>query len=548
MPDVAINASLSVGAQPDTPSAARRKRLTLLACILGSSAAFLDGTLVNVALPAIRASLHGTLATQEWIIDAYLLTLGSLILVGGSLGDVFGRRRIFAAGVAGFGAASLLCAIAPDAPLLIAARGLQGVAGALLVPSTLALIIDTFSDRERAAAIGSWTAWTGIATVIGPLVGGVLVQVASWRWIFVVNLPLVLATLWLVEQVPRGKPAQDARVDWVGAVLCALGLGGPIFALIEQPTYGWSDGRVWPPLVFGCALLVAFVVWEWRCPAPMLPLTLFRARNFRVGNLATLAFYGAVSVLTFFLVVFLQQVAGYSPLAAGLSLLPLSILTFLLAKRFGALADRLGPRLFMGCGPLVAGVGLLLLLMVDEHAHYVTQVLPGVTVFALGLAMTVAPLTATVLGAVESTHSGVASGVNNAVARVAGLVAIAAVGAVVASQFASNVQRQLPRSPGSPAYNVAVQHAKTKPLVVDTAGFAPADRAQAHQALVSASIDSYRLAILIAASLAILSGLLSLARIANPRRQVAAEGCPGGALCGASLDLAGAAPAGASGR
>ena len=547
MPDAAINPRLSVDGEPATPRATRRQRLTLLACILGSSAAFLDGTLVNVALPAIRASLHGGLSTQEWIIDAYLLTLGSLILVGGSMGDLFGRRRVFAIGVAGFGAASLLCAIAPNAELLIAARAVQGVAGALLVPSTLALIIDTFSERQRAAAIGSWTAWTGIATVLGPLVGGVLVQVASWRWIFVVNLPLVLVTLWLVEQAPRGKPVGEVRVDWIGGLLCALGLGGPIFALIEQPRYGWSDGRVSVPLVVGCSLLVAFVGWEWRSRAPMLPLTLFRSRNFRVGNLATLAFYGALSVLTFFLVVFLQQVAGYSPLAAGLALLPMSILTFLLAKRFGALADRFGPRLFMGFGPLIAGGGLLLLLLVDARARYVTQVLPGVTVFALGLAMTVAPLTAAVLGSVESGRSGVASGVNNAVARVAGLVAIAAVGAVVASQFAAHVERQLPHSSASPAFNLAVQRAKAKPLVIDTSGFPPVQRPEARAALVSASIDSYRLAIVIAASLAFLSGLLSLAGITNPRRKVAAEDCPGGALCGASIDVARSARLGGRG-
>src|SRR5579863_6763352 len=224
----------------------RSQRLTLLACILGSSTAFLDGTLVNVALPAIRADLHGGLATQEWIIDAYLLTLGSLLLVGGSLGDLFGRRRVFAAGVAGFGAASVLCAAAPSATTLIAARALQGVAGALLVPSTLALIMDTFPEDQRAAAIGAWTAWTGIATAVGPLAGGLLVELGSWRWIFVVNLPLIAATLWLLEHAPAGARAAGGRVDWVGGLLCALGLGGPVFALIEQPRYGWSSAHVWP--------------------------------------------------------------------------------------------------------------------------------------------------------------------------------------------------------------------------------------------------------------------------------------------------------------
>src|ERR1700722_8595781 len=261
----------------------RAKRLTLLACILGSSAVFLDGTLVNVALPAIRADLHGGLATQEWIVDAYLLTLGSLLLVGGSLGDILGRRRRFAVGGGGFGVASLLCAVSPDAGLLIAARALQGVAGAALVPSTLALLMDTFGEEQRAAAIGAWTAWTGIATAAGPLAAGLLIELGSWRWIFVVNVPLVVATLRLLANAPRGVPATGGRLDWTGALLCVLGLGGSVFALIEQPRYGWSDARVWPALVIGVGLLGVFFGWERRTSSPMLPLAMFRARNFALG-------------------------------------------------------------------------------------------------------------------------------------------------------------------------------------------------------------------------------------------------------------------------
>jgi EmrB/QacA subfamily drug resistance transporter len=510
----------------------------LLACILGSSAAFLDGTLVNVALPAIRADLHGGLSTQQWIVDAYLLTLGSLLLVGGSLGDVFGRRRIFATGVAGFGVASLICAAAPNAETLVAARALQGVAGALLVPSTLALIMDTFSDHQRAAAIGTWTAWTGIATVAGPLAGGLLVQAGSWRWIFVVNVPLILATLWLLEHAPPGKPISTARVDWLGGLMCAVGLGGPIFALIEQPRYGWASARVWIPLAAGCLVLAAFLAWERRSRAPMLPLHLFRARNFRVGNLATLTFYGGFTAVTFFLVVYLQQVAGYSPLSAGLALLPLSILTFLLAKRFGKLADRYGPRLFMGLGPLVAATGVFLLLRVNANASYAGQVLPAVIVFALGLAMTVAPLTAAVLGAVEGGHSGVASAVNNAVARIAGLVAVAAVGAAVAGHFSAQLGHLLPQARTTPALRGALHRAQAQPLLIDAGTFPPAVRPAARAALISASAGSYRLAITIAGALIALSGLMSLGGISNPARAVPAAGCPGGALCGASTDVA----------
>jgi EmrB/QacA subfamily drug resistance transporter len=445
---------------------------------------------------------------------------------------------MLALGVGGFGVASLLCALAPGTEWLIAARALQGVAGALLVPSTLALIMDTFSEQQRAAAIGSWTAWTGIATVIGPLVGGTLIALTSWRWIFVVNVPFVLATLGLLRHAPGSEPIHGARVDWVGALLCSLGLAGPIFALIEQPDHGWSDRRVSVPLIAGCALLVAFVAWERRTKTPMLPLTLFRARNFSVGNLATSLLYGALSAFTFFLVVFLEQVAGYSALAAGASLLPMSILTFLLAKRFGALADRFGPRLFMGFGPLIAGAGLILLLGVNQRARYLTEVLPGVTLFALGLSMTVAPLTATVLGAVDSGHSGVASGTNNAIARVAGLVAIAAVGAAVAGQFAARVDDQLLIPGTSPATRTAVKQASSKPLVIDVEGFAPTQRPEARAALVDASVDSYRLAIGLSAALALGSGLTSLIGITNPHRRVRAAGCPGGALCGASTDVA----------
>jgi predicted MFS family arabinose efflux permease len=373
--------------------------------------------------------------------------------------------------------------------------------------------------------------------MLGPLLGGLLVQAGSWRWIFVVNVPFVLATLWLLRFVPRSTPVADAHVDWRGGALCALGLAGPIFALIEQPSYGWSAPQVWIPLVAGVALLAAFVAWERRCSAPMLPLSMFRARNFAVGNIATLVFYGGLGAATFFLVVFLQEVAGYSPLAAGAALMPISIVVFLLAKRFGAWADRLGPRLFMGFGPIVAAVGLLLLVGVGAHANYATDVLPGVTLLAFGLAMTVAPLTAAVLGAVEGSHSGVAAAVNNAVARVAGLVAIAAVGAAVAGQFASSLDAAFTRPGGSAAVHAAVVRAESRTLVVDVSGFPPATRARAHAALVTASVDGYRLAMAISAVLALASGLISLAGIANGRRTVPAEECPGGPLCGASIDV-----------
>jgi EmrB/QacA subfamily drug resistance transporter len=522
---VAQTASLGTAADPDHEKArsapfSRGQRLTLLACILGSGGVFLDGTIVNVALPAIRASLHGGLGTQEWVVDAYLLTLGSLLLVGGSLGDVFGRRPIFASGVAGFGIASLVCAVAPDAGALIAARAVQGIAGALLVPSTLALIVDTFSEQQRAAAIGAWTAWTGIATVAGPLLGGLLIQAGSWRWVFVVNVPLVLVTLWLVRRMPRPAGASGGQVDWVGGMLAAAGLAGPIFALIEQPAYGWGDPRVLVTLVVGCLLLFIFVLWERRSRAPMLPVGMFSSRNFSVGNLATLCLYGALNVTTFFLVVFLQQVAGYRPLVAGLTLLPVSIIIFLSAKRFGALADRFGPRLFMGVGPLVVSAGLLLLMRLGAHPHYASGVLPGVALLGIGLAVTIAPLTAAVLSAAPPTHAGVASGINNAVARVAGLVAIAAVGAVVAAQFSTDVEQGLSRPHETPARLALVRRAASATLQIHPqAGFAAQEQPHVRRVLESASVDAVHTALLLSVLLALASGVFSLIGIRNPRHK-----------------------------
>jgi EmrB/QacA subfamily drug resistance transporter len=525
------------GAQAVDTSFSREQRLVLLACILGSGAAFLDGTIVNVALPAIRESLHGGLGTQEWVVDAYLLTLGSLLLVGGSLGDVFGRARIFEIGVIGFGIASVVCAFAPDAGALIAARAVQGVASAMLVPSTLALIMDTFSEHQRAAAIGSWTAWTGIATVIGPLLGGLLIQLGSWRWVFIVNVPLVLATVWLIRRVPTQPAPEGGRVDWVGGLLVACGLAGPIYALIEQPTYGWGDPRVFITLIAGLAILAMFVLWERRSPAPMVPGALFKVGNFRVGNLATLAFYGALNVMTFFLVVYLQQVGGYSPLAAGLSLLPLSIITFFLARRFGALADRYGPRLFMGVGPLISAAGLLLLLGLGVHPRYLTDVFPAAVLLGFGLAITVAPLTAAVLASVPPEHAGVASGINNAVARVAGLIAIAVVGAVAATHFSSQVKQGLVHPRVTPMYRTAVKHAASATFeVVPPQALPAAQIPHVRHVLEDASTSTVHLAMLIAALLAILSGVLSLFGIRNPK-ELSAKAAPGGAICGASGNL-----------
>ena len=470
----------------------RSQRLTLGAAILGSAVATLDGTIVNVALPSIEADLGGGLPSQQWVSNAYLLALGSLILIGGSLGDIYGQRRIFAIGVTAFGVLSLACAAAPTIQALIVARALQGAAGALLTPSSLAIIVAAFPERERGAAIGSWTAWGGIAAIVGPLAGGVIVDQTSWRWIFALNVPLVAATLALIfAGVPKGHRVAGRRVDFVGAALCALGLGGVVFALIEQPRYGWSSPVIWIPLAGGVVTFAAFLLYESRTSQPMLKLDLFRRRNFSVANAETLTMYGGLSILFFFLVIFLQQVAGYTALQAGLSTVPVTVFMFALSRRFGALADRYGSRLFMGAGPLIAAAGILLFLRTGIHTSYLTDLLPALLVFSLGLSMTVAPLTATVLADADETDAGIASAINNAIARVAGLVGISAIGVVVASTLPGDT---FARDPGS--------------------------------------VRAFHEAVVICALLVAAGGVLGAIGIVNPRRSVKAEECSGGQLAG----------------
>jgi EmrB/QacA subfamily drug resistance transporter len=532
-------------------SEARVKRVTLIVCILASGIVLLDGTVVNVALPTIQRALGGGLAGQQWVVNGYLLTLGSLILVGGSLGDLYGERNVFAIGVGGFGLASAACAASPSISVLVVARMLQGIAGALLVPSSLAVIVNTFDESARGGAIGTWTAWGAIAGVLGPLVGGELLAIASWRWIFVINVPLAGACVWLILTVippmqARGRGAR--RVDYPGATLAALGLGGPVFALIEQPRLGWSSAEVLLPLLAGIALLVLFALYESRATDPMLPLTLFRRRNFSAGNIETFAMYAGLSIVFFFLGLFLQQIVGYTPLKSGLATLPVTILMFLLSRRFGALADRFGPRFFMGVGPLIGAGGLLLFQRVGLKAAYLPEVLPPLLLFALGLSMTVAPLTAAVLAGSEH-EAGIASGVNNAIARVAGLLGTAAVGAAIASSFASSIASRLSGVALGGAARAAVQEAKHLTLGRPNVHRLPAAQAHAVTAAAeSASLHSFHLGLAIAALLVALGGIVGGLGVRNLRRareEICAESCAGGQLVGASSEIARREPAAA---
>lgn len=410
----------------------REQRVVLAIAVLASFVSFLDGTVVTVALPAIAGELGGGLSTQQWVVDAYLVTLGAFILVAGSLSDVLGRIVVLRIGLIGFGVTSLAIAAAPTAEFLIVARALQGIAGALLVPSSLALITSTFRGPSQARAIGIWTGATTVAMIAGPLIGGIFVDTLSWRLVFLVNVLPIAVTMWLLARLgQRDHRRPGARVDILGAVLCAVGLGGIVFALIEQPNLGWTSPVIWAPGIVGILAFAGFLVRQRTARDPMMPLDLFRSRNFWAGNLATVFVYAALSLNGFVVSVYLQQGAGLPATLAGLASLPSTVLMILLSSRMGALAGRFGPRLFMTLGPLVMAAGALLLLTVRGDFDYWTQVLPGVVVWGLGLTATVSPLTAAVLGAIDTERSGIASAVNNAVSRVAGLLAIAAVSAVV---------------------------------------------------------------------------------------------------------------------
>lgn len=405
-------------------------RWVIAAAVLGSGVAFLDGSVVNSALPKIREDLGATLAGQQWVITGYLLTLGSLLVVGGALGDRFGRRRLFVLGLVGFSATSLLCGLAPNLSLLVFGRVLQGIAAAALVPASLAMLSSVFHPDDRARAIGSWSGLASVSTALGPFLGGWLIDSVSWRWIFLINpviagLPIVIA----VRFVPETRNDTADPVDVIGGVLLSIGLAGIVYALIEGPSGGWPNVAITAGVV-GAVSLVAFAVFESRTRYPMVPLNLFASRQFSGANATTFVVWGAIGAVFFLLTLHLQNDLGYSALEAGAAGLPITIMMALFAARGGALAQRIGPRIPMTIGPITIGLGFALMSLIEPGHSYVTVVLPAVVVFGLGLVITVAPLTATVLAAVADRFAGVGSAVNNAVSRIASLLVIAVIPAL----------------------------------------------------------------------------------------------------------------------
>ena len=477
----------------------------LAATILGSSMAFIDSTVVNVALPAIQTALHATLAQVQWVVESYALFLAALLLVGGSLGDLKGRRKIFATGVALFSVASMWCGMAPDILQLIAARGLQGVGGAMLVPGSLALISANFPQKERGRAIGTWSGFTSITAAIGPVLGGWFTQHGSWRWVFFINVPIGLAvlllTFWKVPESTSGKGG--VHFDWQGALLAALGFGGVVFALIESVPLAGAAGAV---------CLIAMMAWEARTPAPMVPLGLFRSKNFSGANLLTLFLYSAFGGVLFFFPLDLIQVQGYSPTQAGAALLPFILLMFLLSRWSGGLLDKYGARVPLIVGPLIAGAGFALFTRPGVGAPYWSTILPATLALGLGMAVSVAPLTTTVMNAVEQSSAGTASGINNAVSRVGGLLAVAVFGALLTGVFQRDLDRNLNRLAVAPEVQSQIEVQGSKLAAATT------EDPKGRMAIDEAFVAGYRTVLWVAAGLAILSSLSAATLIGDARQ------------------------------
>jgi EmrB/QacA subfamily drug resistance transporter len=501
----------AAAAHEDAPHAAcgpGQKRWVLTAAILGSSLAFVDGTIVNVALPAIQNALAATVYQAQWVVESYALLLASLLLAGGSLGDRLGRRKVFLWGVTVFAVASVGCALSQSVHQLIAARAVQGIGAALLVPGSLALISIAFPPEERGHAFGTWTAFTGIASAIGPLIGGYLVDRYSWSWAFAMNIPAALVVFWIAwVHVPESRrPGKVAGLDWIGTGLATLGLGGIVFAFIEAPSRQWRSVEVLSALAIGIVSLLAFVIAEQREASPMLPLRLLRNRNFAGANLLTLLLYAALGGGFFFLPLNLIQVQGLSAVGAGAALLPLIAIMFALSRWAGGLVECYGARGPLVIGPLIAAAGFALLAVPGTSAGYVAGFLPGIATLGLGIAIAVAPLTTTVMNAVDPANAGVASGINNAVSRVAGLLAIAVFGWLMASVFEPHLRDAMASAalPGDVASSVWAQ----RDMLAAIAAPAGSSNEVAHAvraAVQEAFVAGYRWIMLASAVLALVS-------------------------------------------
>lgn len=499
----------------------RQKRWTLVATIIGSAMTFIDGTVVNVALPALQAELHATITDVQWVIEAYALFLGALILVGGSLGDQFGRKKVFLLGVAFFTASSAMCGFATTPKMLIIGRALQGIGAAFLVPGSLAIISATFDDAERGRAIGTWSGFSAITTAIGPVIGGWLIQNVSWRAAFFINVPLavIVILLSLAFMNESKDPSRGRSIDWLGAGLAVLGLGGIVLGLLEWPPLGPRHPVVIVSLVAGVICLGMLIFVEHSTKSPMLPLGLFRKRTFTLANVLTLLLYGALGVVFFLVPLVLIQVQHYSATATGAALVPLAVIMFALSRWAGGLIKRVGPRIPLTVGPTIAAVGIALFALVRPDRSYWTGVFPAVCLLGLGLAITVAPLTTAVMGAVDPSHSGVASGVNNSISRVAGLLTIAIFGVLLARTFDGRMRPSLDRLQLSPTARTAVEKELPKMAGAEARSVQmdPEQRSAVKAAIDDAFLSGFRVVVLGSAALAVAAAGFGAA-IRQPRK------------------------------
>ena len=498
-------------ANEDAPCTAQAGRWILAATILGSSMAFIDSTVVNVALPALQVNLHATVVGMQWVVESYGLLLGALILVGGSLGDLFGRRSMFLIGVGIFAVASIACGLAQNIQQLVIARSVQGIGAAFLVPGSLSIISASFDEKTRGRAIGTWSGFTAITAAVGPVLGGWLIERASWRWAFFINVPLAAAVIAIsLRHIPESRNASAGRVDWLGALLATFGLGGVVYGFIESISLGWGHPQIFGSLIAGFACLIGFAFVEARVSSPMVPLTLFESRSFSGTNLLTLFLYAATGIFFFLFPMNLIQVQGYSPTAAGAAALPLILLMFSLSRWSGGLVTRYGPRAPLVAGPLIAATGFLLFAVPGVGASYWKAFFPAFVVLGFGMAVSVAPLTTVVMSSVDQEHAGTASGVNNAAARVAGVLAVAILGIVMVKLFSSSLNQSLASALLPPGIVQYVRSNEIKLAGLDLPSSLDANTSALIRASVShAFVLGFRTVMLVCAGLSLASAAIA---------------------------------------